>query len=198
MTRTIPGLVAVVLALCLVGNALAGTAQQPPAWWDVVDPVNKRERQDQVTIENTGGAGESEGTYTIFLDNLDDPHKYKEVYMVLQWDTENDTNGSIQVDSNVTIDWPGHGPPEPMVMTVGPGNGPPYHWEYMFTIIPQPPEETVFLEYSGIEVGEKLKLDYDLRTMCFDLPNGDGTIPEPGVLALLAGGLIGLVRQKRR
>ena len=190
---------AAVVAVLLAGFtslAAAGPiAIDPPDWWDVDDPINKRARADTVTIQNVAGSGESEGTYAIYLDNLNDPEKYKEVYLVLEWETIDDDNNSIDVDKLVTISWPGGPGTVPMILNVDDLVGPPFHWEYEYRIDPQPDSETVFLQYSGIEVEEKLRLKYDLRTMCFEKENG--VIPEPSALVLLAGGFVGLVRRKR-
>jgi len=196
MKYALKAAVAAALLAGFASLAVAGPVPiDPPDWWDVVDPVNKRARADTVTIQNMAGSGESEGTYTIFLDNLNDPEKYKEVYLVLEWETIDDDNNSIDVDKQVTISWPGGPGAVPMILNVDDLVGPPFHWEYKYRIDPQPGSETVFLQYSGIEVQEKLRLDYDLRTMCFG--KEDGTIPEPSALVLLAGGFAGLVRRKR-
>ena len=179
-------------SLSLVGPALAAPVPtDPPSWWDNAD----KQRSDTVTIENTAGTGQSEGTYTVFLENLNDPAMYKEVYLVLEWYTVDDANGSISVDKDVTISWPGgpQAPGVPMVLNVDDLVGPPFHWEYEYTIRPQPESETVFFSYSGIDVDEQLVLEYDLRTKCL---SGNG-IPEPSGLALLAFGAVGLVRRKR-
>jgi len=190
---------AAVVAVLLAGfTSLAAAGPipiDPPDWWDVDDPINKRARADTVTIQNVAGSGESEGTYTIYLDNLNDPEKYKEVYLVLEWETIDDDNNSIGVDKLVTITWPGGPGAVAMTLNVDDLVGPPFQWEYEYRIDPQPDSETVFLQYSGIEVEEKLRLKYDLRTMCFEKENG--VIPEPSALVLLAGGFVGLVRRKR-
>jgi len=183
----------VALTLSLVGPALAAVVPtDPPSWWDNAD----KQRSDTVTISNTAGTGQSEGTYTVFLENLDDPDRVKEVYLVLEWYTVDDANGSINVEKDVTISWPG-GPQAPgvsMVLNVDDLVGPPFHWEYEYKIRPQPESETVFFSYSGIDVDEQLVLEYDLRTKCL---SGNG-IPEPSGLALLAFGAVGLARRKRR
>jgi len=196
MRKVLLSMLAAAFLLSLVGPALALPilpATDPPSWWDNPD----RQRNDTVTVTNTGGTGQSEGTLTVFLDNLNDRTKYKEVYLVVEWDTIDDVNESIDVDKVVTISWPGgpSAPGIPMILNVDDLAGPPYHWEYMFEIDPQPESEIVFFSYSGIEVAEQLVIEYDLRTKCFEHENG--TIPEPSGLALLALGVVGLARRKR-
>jgi len=198
--RRVIFVVMVLVSLSLAGPALALpglTPTDPPSWWDNAD----KQRSDTVTIENTAGTGQSEGTYTVFLENLNDPDRVKEVYLVLEWYTIDDVNGSINVDKDVTISWPG-GPQAPGVsmglnvddQVVDPNTGVLiYHLEYEHGIRPQPEPETVFFKYSGIDVDEQLVLEYDLRTKCFE---GNG-IPEPSGLALLAFGAVGLARRKR-
>jgi len=190
--RRVTFVVTVLASLSLAGAALAGPVPtDAPSWWDNAD----KQRSDTVTIENTAGTGQSEGTYTVFLENLNDPDRFKEVYLVVEWYTIDDVNGSINVDKDVTITWPG-GPPAPgvsMVLNVDDQVGPPFHWEYEYTIRPQPESETVFFQYSGIDTDEQLVLEYDLRTKCFE---GNG-IPEPGALSVLALGAVGLARRKR-
>lgn len=133
----------------------------------------------------------------MFLDNLNDRTKYKEVYLVMEWDTIDDDNGSIDVDKVVSITWPsGPANPVPMILNVDDLVGPPFHWEYMFEIDPQPESETVFFSYSGIEVAEQLVVEYDLRTKCFEDENGN--IPEPAAGSLLLLGLIAVKRRRRR
>jgi len=78
MRKSVLVLLVAVFALSLVGPALgAPTPSDPPSWWDNAD----KQRSDTVTIENTAGTGQSEGTYTVFLENLDLPDRYKEVYL---------------------------------------------------------------------------------------------------------------------
>jgi hypothetical protein len=180
----------IICALALV--LMAGSASAVPSWWDDSD----FNRSDTVTITNESGSGQSSGTFDIFLENLNLPDHRKEVYMLLSWDTNGDDNNSISVSDVVTISYD-PGPDGTMTQVVDDDTGPPFHWEYEDNVPFQPQNETVHLEYSGIDRDESLVFDYDLRTKCFYVPPPNGAIPEPSALVLLAGGLVGLIRKRR-
>ena len=64
-------------------------------------------------------------------------------------------------------------------------------FDYDYTIIPQPANETFYFAFSGMEVGDILEYNYDIRTKCFD-----DIIPEPAGIGV--AGLALLAFRKRR
>jgi len=104
MRKVLLSMLAAAFLLSLVGPALALPilpATDPPAWWDNPD----RQRNDTVTVTNTGGSGLSEGTLTVFLDNLNDRTKYKEVYLVVESEIVFFSYSGIEVAEQLVIEY---------------------------------------------------------------------------------------------
>lgn len=169
--------------------SFSGVAMAAPAWWDDAD----FETQLTGTVENTGGQGEADGTITVTLENLANPEMYKEVFVEFDWRRIDDPNDSASFDIDVLMSWDGH-PAKVSLNLVANGGPDPEGWlwfDYDYTIIPQPANETFYFAFSGMEVGDILEYNYDIRTKCFD-----DIIPEPAGIGV--AGLALLAFRKRR
>ena len=187
-------------ALVLVSMSGVAMAVEPgmPAWWDDAD----FETQLTGTVENTGGQGEAEGTITPTLENNPDLGRYKEVFVAFDWWRIDDPDDSASFDSDVLMSWDGH-PAQVSLHLVDSGSGlesvgdppveVPMFWaDYDYTIQPQPANETFYFRFTGLELGDILEYDYDIRTKCFD----DDIVPEPAGLGFVGIALLAL--RKRR
>ena len=169
--------------------SFSGVAMAAPAWWNSAD----FETQLTGSVENTGGQGEAEGTITVQLENLEDPEKFKEVFVEFDWRRINDTDNSASFDVDVLMNWDGH--PDKVSLNLvangGPGGDGWFWFDYDYTIRPQPANETFFFTFGGMDVGDILEYEYDIRTKCFD-----DIVPEPAGIGV--AGLALLAFRKRR
>ena len=182
-------LVACLLVLGLSGSALAVVVPEGPnipTWWGISDP-DRRGDSGTLTYKNTG-TGTASGSLIAEVPNLEDPSKFKETYLVVEWSVD---TGTGYLDQDVEINWPGHPTKESMVLEYVRVATPPEHWEYSYVIITQPAEENVYFNYAGIDPNETITVEWEVQTMCFDNP-----VSEPGSLGLI--GLALLVGRKRR
>lgn len=174
------------VAMMLV--SFSGVAMAVPAWWDDADFGT----QLTGTVENTGGQGEAEGTITVTLENNPNLGRRKEVFVVFDWDRLDDPDQSASFDLVVLMNWDGH--PDKVIMNLVASGGvglDSFWFDYDYEIIPQPPNETFFFSFGGMDEGDTLEYDYDIRTKCFD-----EIIPEPAGLGM--AGLALLAFRRRR
>lgn len=169
--------------------SFSGVAMAVPAWWDTYDFKAALEG----TVENTGEAGEAAGSVTATVPNNADPNKYKEVFVEFDWYREDDPDNSASFDVDVLMSWDGH-PDKASLNLVDSGllGGTGFWFDYDYTIVPQPANETFYFAFSGLDVGDILRYDYDIRTKCFD----DDTVPEPAGLGVVGLALLALRRRR--
>jgi hypothetical protein len=139
-----------------------------------------------LTYTNIGGGNGDSGTLDVVMDNEYRPLPwYKEVYMVIDWWSDPDPNGSASIKDPVLIWWV---PPminTPMIHTndrIEPNGH--HHVEYSYTIPIQPEFELFKFGYSGVDVEDTVHLYFLVETKC---------VPEPSTFVLLGIGAVGLV-----
>jgi hypothetical protein len=177
--------------------AVPSAPDNAPAWWDEPEDQYKRNGGAAFSVENTDG-GDPSGVFSYFLENADDVTRYKECYLVLEWEVLANAGAPVVVTNPVEIQWPGGGP-SPMNLVSSKTIGTVEHLEYSFLIDPQPESETLLFTVSGLEtLNDKVELDFLLRTKCFEKPDDDDDpVAEPASLGLVGLVLTGLVRRKR-
>jgi hypothetical protein len=160
------------------------TVNATPVWWDDPDfQTAGAGRFVRLTAEDP-----SEGSLVIHLGNVAAPTQSKEVYFVLEWNSDNLENARISPP--VTFCYPpDYGIWEPGTLVVDDSSAP-YRWEYSYTINPQPAEEWAKIEWYITVVGPVITYSYDMRSHC--------SIPEPASVALLGLGGLALLAMKRR
>lgn len=150
-----------------------------PSWWD-----DYQFRQAGSGTIELGGGGSGSGSLDILMSNLANPTATKFLYLVLDWEAS---------DSSATFLPPVYFSVPPytvynggveVVSTYDPisGNN---HWEYSFSIFPQPPEEVARIFWTIGTVGSRLDYSFDFRSRC---PDGASTL---GMMGLA---LLGLLR----
>lgn len=188
MRRFAVGVLAVAVVMLVAGPVFA-----LPTWWNNPDGSETWVRKvGRLTYENLEGPGATSGTLSITdIPNVDIPENYKLLYLVVDWSVVPDPaeNGNV---GQVLLSWPDN--PNPVPMTPVVGDFALGHLEFEYRIEKQPASENLFFKFSGVDLDEKLTINYELQTICY---SRDGNVPEPGALVLLAGGLLGLVRRKR-
>jgi len=177
-------IVGVFVVMMLV--SFSGVAAATPAWWDNAD----FETQLTGTVENTGGQGEAEGTITVTLENDPNLGAYKEVFVEFDWMRLDDPDDSASFDIDVLLSWDGH-PAQVSMNLVASGTNDDFWQDYDYTIIPQPANETFYFRFTGLELGDILEYDYDIRTKCFE-----EIIPEPAGIGMVGLALLAFRRRR--
>jgi|GEM_PF-5761081 len=172
------------------------SAQSPPAWWDNPDSVPApyyKTLQGNVQGTITGGTGGTqEGLLTFGFQNFQDLERVKYVFLVAEVTT---SGGDITVLFPGVLGWsytPSGGGSAPMDL-VADDDANDNHYEFSYgPIDPQPAQETFTLEFTGLDLGETVTMQYDIRSICYENPE----IPEPAGLGLFGLALLGIRRRR--
>lgn len=200
MKTTMLAMLAVLVLVSFSGVALAAAppdplgVQSPPTWWgDYEDPTYKY-LQGSTEAQITGGTGGNQSGFLAFgFNNDQDLTKVKDVFLVAEIDTNSAT---VVVQWPGTLSWsytPNGGGSSPMDI-VPDDNANDDHLELtVIGIDPQPNAEAFTVQFTGLDVGETLTLNYDIRSICYE----DDYIPEPAGLGLMGLALLGLRKRRK-
>ena len=199
MKKAVSGMLVMAFLLGTIGVATAASEPpvkfnvvNPPSWWNDWQNPDFRWQQGSTDAEITGGTGgNQEGYLSITFDNVQDPAKVKDVFLV----AEIVTSGSVLVDWPGTLSWVYVAPLSgggAEVMTEVYADGDYYRELTVVGIDPQPDRETFTVQFSGLDTAESLELEYDIRSICYE----DTDVPEPAGLGLI--GLAVLAARRRR
>lgn len=190
-------LIVLIMVIGFASPAFAGLEPEvnPPAWWDNPDSIPfpyYRVGEGYAEGGITGDPGSQTGSVSFSFDNEQNLNKVKHVFIV----------GEVTVVGNVTFDFPAtlswlyddsSGAAAPLVLVTD-NSASDDHYEFTLEnpIDPQPTIETFVWTYSGLESGESVRIDYQIRTICYDRPD----IPEPASLGLFGLALLGIRRRR--